>query len=366
MSELGTSVRRRRVLDRIGTRSITMTVAGAATLGLLLVMLLSPVPYAVQGAGPTFDALGSVEDVELISVSGTQTYPTSGELLLTTVTTAGGPGFPVDAGSVVRGWLDPGRRVLPVEAVIDPDVTAQEQDRIAQQQMTSSQENATVAALTSLGYEVPAELTIVGADPSMSADGVVREGDVITAITVGSERTDVPSYQHLADVLASTAPGTAVTLEVRRDGETADLELVTSDNGTGSSVLGVFLDADFTYPVDVHIQIDNVGGPSAGTMFALGIVDELTEGELTGGHVVAGTGTIDIQGAIGPIGGITLKMHAAERDGAEYFLVPAANCAEAVQDVPRGLGVVRVSSLAEARDAVEAIGQDRTEHLPTC
>ncbi|WP_159622820.1 PDZ domain-containing protein [Ruania rhizosphaerae] len=355
-----------RVLDRIGTRSITMTISGFATLGLLLLMLLTPVPYAVQGAGPTFDALGALEETELITVSGAQTYQTSGQLLLTTVTTAGGPGFPVDAGSVVRGWLDPGRRVLPVEAVIDPDVTAEEQDRLAQQQMSSSQENATVAALTALGYDVPAELTIVGADPQLGADGIVREGDVLTGIAVGSERTTVTTYQELAEVLAATPGGTPVLLEVDRDGETTDLEIVTTGNGDGGSVLGVFLDAEFSYPIDVHIQIDNVGGPSAGTMFALGIIDELTPGEMTGGHVVAGTGTISLEGTVGPIGGITLKMYAAERDGAEYFLAPAANCAEAAEDIPDGLHVVSVSTLEEARDAVEAIGDGQTDGLPSC
>ncbi|SED70937.1 YlbL family protein [Ruania alba] len=352
--------------DRIGTRSITMLVSGTLTLGLLLLMLLTPVPYAVQGAGPTFDALGEVSDTELITISGAETYPTSGELRLTTVTTAGGPGFPVDAGSVVRGWLDPGRRVLPVEGVIDPDVTEEEQDRIASQQMISSQENATVAALSSLGYDVPAELTMVGADPTMGAHGVVEGGDVISGISSGGTYYEVPTYQALADVLDQTPASSTVTLEVDRDGERTDLEIVTTDDGTGASVLGIYLDAEFEYPVDVQIQIDNVGGPSAGTMFALGIVDRLTEGELTGGHVVAGTGTISLDGTVGPIGGITLKMYAAERDGAEFFLAPAGNCAEAVDAVPDGLQVVRVSTLAEARDAVEAIADGDTADLPSC
>ncbi|UFU05558.1 YlbL family protein [Ruania halotolerans] len=351
---------------RVGSRSITMLISGVATLGLLLIMMLTPVPYAIQGAGPTFDTLGEVSDTELITISGAETYPTDGQLRLTTVTTAGGPGFPVDTGSVVRGWVDPGRRVLPVEGVIDPEVTEQEQEQIAAQQMISSQENATVAALTSLGYEVPAELEVVGADPTMGADGVVAEGDVVTAISSAGARTEVTTYQALANVLDETPAGSIVTLEVLRDGEETELDVVTTDDGAGMSVLGIYLDAEFEYPVDVQIQIDNVGGPSAGTMFALGIVDLLTEGELTGGHVVAGTGTISLEGTVGPIGGITLKMFAAERDGAEFFLAPSGNCGEVSGAVPDGLQVIAISTLEEARDAVESIADGDTADLPAC
>ncbi|MFV0252367.1 MAG: PDZ domain-containing protein [Beutenbergiaceae bacterium] len=355
------------LLLRLGItpRFVTMVLAGAVTLLLLLWMLLRPVPYVVQAAGPTFNTLGDIDEVPLITVDGARTYATSGKLLLTTVTTAGGPEYPVYVGNVVAGWLT-SDKVVPVETVFDPSQTRQELDDASQAQMISSQENATVAALTELGYRVPAELTIVGAQQGLGADGVVREGDEIAAIETTGGQVAVETYNDLAQVLADTPPGSTVTLTVRRDGEARDLDIVTADDGSGGSVIGVFLDAEFDYPVDVEIQIDNVGGPSAGTMFALGIIDVLTPGELTGGEVVAGTGTISLGGAVGSIGGIRHKLAGAGAAGAEYFLAPASNCDEVIGYVPAGLQVIAVTTLAQARDAVESIGQGQAQDLPGC
>lgn len=343
-----------------------MVGSGVLAFVLLLAMLLLPVPYAVQAAGPTIDTLGERDGTPLITVEGAQTYATSGELLLTTVTTAGGPGFPVDSASVVRGWLAPTIKVVPVETVFDPSQTQDQLDEASQQQMISSQENATVAALTELGYDVPAELTIVGTQPGSGADGVALDGDLIGAITAAGVQTEVTTFADLAQVLAATAPGSTVVLTVERDGEATELEIVTGDDGLGGSVLGVYLDADFDYPVDVEIQIDAVGGPSAGTMFALGIIDMMTPGEMTGGRIVAGTGTISLGGMVGPIGGIEQKMAGAASDGAAYFLAPAANCDSVVGHIPDGLQVIKVSTLPQARAAVEAIGAGTAQDLPTC
>lgn len=352
---------------RIGTRAITMTAAGLVSFGLLVPMLLLPVPYAVEASGPTFNTLGTVAEHPLIVIDGAQTFPDDeGQLRLTTVTSAGGPGFPVTAGSVLRGWLSGHMLVQPAEAVFAPDVTEEERSHAAAQQMASSQQNATVAALTAQGYQVPAVLTIVGAVPDSGAAAVVQAKDVITGLRTPEGGHPIETYQDLADALAGTPPGSTVTLSVDRDGESADLEITTGDDGTGGSVLGVYLDAEYDYPIDVHIEIDNVGGPSAGTMFALGILDLLNPGPMAGGHVVAGTGTITPDGKVGPIGGIRLKMLGAVRDGAEYFLAPVSNCAEVVGHVPDGLQVIRMSTLAEAEQAVAAIADGTATDLPSC
>lgn len=347
-------------------RLITMTGAAVVTFALLLTMMTVDVPYGVRAPGPIVDTLESSGDVELITVEGTETYPTSGHLFLTTVTTAGGPGYEVDAGGVIRGWISPDIMVAPVESFFD---TSQTQDQISdasQQQMLSSQQNATVAALTALGHDVPARLTIVGVQAGSGSDGAVEDGDVITGIEVGGERTVVATYADLDDALERTDPGTTVQLEVERAGEVTPLPIVTGDDGAGGSVLGVFLAGEFDYPVDVHIEIENIGGPSAGTMFALGIIDKLTPGEMTGGNSIAGTGTISLGGDVGAIGGIRQKLAAARAGGAEYFLAPLANCAEVVGHVPNGLQVVGVSTLEEARAAVEAIAAGGGADLPSC
>jgi PDZ domain-containing protein len=132
------------------------------------------------------------------------------------------------------------------------------------------------------------------------------------------------------------------------------------------SLLGVLLDPQVELPVDVDFDIENIGGPSAGTMFALGIVDTLTPGEMTGGKSIAGTGTMDLAGNVGPIGGIRQKLVGASQAGAKWFLAPAGNCDEVVGHVPAGLDVVQVGTLGEARDAVEAIAAGDGGSLPTC
>ncbi|WP_420114916.1 PDZ domain-containing protein [Pseudactinotalea sp.] len=347
-------------------RLITMSASALAVFALLLTMMTVPVPYGVQAPGPIVDTLGDVNDVELISVEGVETYETSGDLFLTTVTTAGGPGYLVDAGAVIKGWVSPSTRVAPVEVFFDTSQTQEEIDNASSQQMLTSQQNATVAALTELGYDVPAVLTIVGTQPGSGSDGVVENGDVITGIETEAGTIDVVTFADLDGALAATSPGTTEQLQVDRDGEETGLPIVTGDDGTGRSVLGVFLSGEFDYPVDVHIQIDNIGGPSAGTMFALGIIDKLTPGELTGGHSIAGTGTISLGGLVGPIGGIRQKMAGALAGGAEYFLAPLSNCEEVVGHVPSGLQVVSVSTLEQARSAVEKIAAGDGADLPTC
>src|SRR5699024_7559359 len=203
--------RRLRRRYRVGPRGITMGISGVLAFALLAVMLSLPVPYAVEGPGPTFNTLGKVQDHRLISIDGQDTYSSDGQLRLTTVTSAGGPGFPVNAGSVIRGWLSPDMLVQPAEAVFGPDLTEAERQHMTTVQMTSSQRNATAAALTALGYKVPATMTIVGAYPQYDAADVVQEGDVITGLKTDDGEHELNSYTQLAAVLADTAPDSTVT-----------------------------------------------------------------------------------------------------------------------------------------------------------
>ncbi|WP_265520787.1 YlbL family protein [Oerskovia flava] len=342
-------------------RTMTLGVSLLVSTLLLAGLAVLPAPYAVRTPGPTEDTLGAQGDVPLIEIEGAETFPASGELLLTTVSVAGGPGYPANLTQVVQGWFQTSRSVGPVEEVFPRDRTREETEQQGQAEMVSSQENATVAALTELGYEVPATLTVAGAVEGTGSDGVVEEGDVITAMN-GAQ---VLSYEDLIDDLALVTPGDEVTLAVERDGEELDLTVTTGDND-GSALLGVYIDPAFDFPVDVTIQIDDIGGPSAGMMFALGIIDLLTPEDEAGGAIIAGTGTIGVEGNIGPIGGIRQKLYGALRDDATWFLVPSANCPEVDGNVPDGLQVARVATLSEARAAVTAIGAGEGDRLPTC
>jgi PDZ domain-containing protein len=142
---------------------------------------------------------------------------------------------------------------------------------------------------------------------------------------------------------------------------------VTPQEVQGTPLLGVGVSVDYEFPFDVTLRLDKVGGPSAGMMFALGIIDKTTPGELNGGETVAGTGTITASGTVGAIGGIRQKLYGARDAGASVFLAPASNCDEVVGHVPSGLDVYAVATLDDAVTALETVadGGD-TASLPTC
>ncbi len=343
-------------------RAITLSVTTVLLALLVALAVAVPLPYAISGPGPTRDTLGDEGDTPLIAISGAPTYPSTGELLLTTVSTAGGPGYPVTLGDVLRGWASSARSVLPVEEVFPASETREQIEEANQADMISSQENATVAALEELGYAVPTTLTVDSTMPQSGAEGVVEPGDVVTSL----DGVPVGSFAELSAGMDAVAAGDRVQLGVTRGGEPFELTVTTIDDGTGRAILGLFIDPTFDFPVDVSIKIDDIGGPSAGTMFALGIVDRLTPADEANGQVIAGTGTMDLTGSVGPIGGIQQKLVGARRDGATWFLAPEANCSEVVGHVPDGLSVLRISTLHDAREAITAIGAGTAGDLPGC
>lgn len=347
---------------RTSPRALTLSIGMLLTAVLLAVLVAMPAPYAVSSPGPTRDVLGEVDGTPLITITGADTYDSTGELRLTTVSGTGGPGFPSDVSRVLRGWFDESSVVQPVELVYPPEISQEQLDEQNTAAMVSSQENATVAALTELGYEVPATLTVAGTVEGADAADRLQEGDVILAM----DGTTLETYTQLIDLLDAVEPGDTITLTVLRDGEQVDVPIVTGTNQDGGAQIGVYIDPEFDLPVDVTIKIDDIGGPSAGTMFALGIVDKLTPEDEADGKVIAGTGTMDVTGDVGPIGGIRQKLAGALRDGASWFLAPADNCDDVVGHVPDGLRVVRVETLHDAREAMTAIGAGTGDDLPTC
>jgi PDZ domain-containing protein len=182
---------------------------------------------------------------------------------------------------------------------------------------------------------------------------VLRAEDVITSLD-GKPVTDAAALR--ADLRAHQ-PGDDVVIGFRRAGKDgkATVRTATSTDGEKRAVIGVELREDSEYPFTVTLKTDDVGGPSAGLMFALGIIEELTPGSMTNGVHVAGTGTISDDGVVGPIGGIQQKLIAAAKAGATHFLVPAGNFADAQQSAPDGLALHEVGSLKEALAALATI-----------
>lgn len=229
--------------------------------------------------------------------------------------------------------------------------------------MGSSQESAIAAALTELDIPVESVLTIAGVIDDTPADGVLEEGDEL----LSADGIPVAEVDELREVLLAAGVGTEVELGIRRGSEELAVGVTpVASEADGSPVIGVYAAPEYEFPIDVRIQLENVGGPSAGMMFALGIYDKLTPGELTGDQHIAGTGTIDGSGEVGAIGGIVQKMYGASGAGADWFLAPAANCSEVVGHIPSGLEVFAVATLDEAIATVEAIGDGDTAGLARC
>ncbi|MDO4606514.1 MAG: S16 family serine protease [Bowdeniella nasicola] len=359
---------------RIAKLSRRSYFAAVATFVLLLICALVPLPYVAEYPGPTVDVLSEYDGHELITVD--KPVDTGGPLRMTTVSVAGVPGTRMLAATLTQALLDPDVSIMPREALFPENQTEEENRQISAAQMNSSQENASIAALESMGREVKVDLLVAGMTEGSSAAEVLQEDDVITSIQVGDESAvPVQSYKALIGVLSKVPPKTDVTLTVKRAGQEIPVTVTTiqppapapgEDARTGS-LLGIFVYSRPTEDLGVEFGVgDRIGGPSAGLMFALGIIDKLTPGPLAGNHDVAGTGTIDVDGRVGPIGGIRQKMVGAKRDGARYFLIPAANCPEAVGHVPSGMQGIKVDNLDGALAAVKSISQGDTANLPQC
>lgn len=353
------SPRPRRALRRRGLESWALL--GSA--GLLLAGTVLPAPFVIEAPGPTFNTVGEHDGRQLLGVSGAPTYPSESVLDLTTVYVTGGPNKNVNVLTVLGSWLDPSASVVPADTLYPRDVSGEEADQYSMAAMSSSQEDSVAAALTHLGQDFGTRLSVQDTVPGGPAEGVLEHGDVLR----GVDGEPVPSLPSLKSAL-DAAGERGVTLQVERAGAPRDVEVDTvRDEASGNWQLGVFLLAAYDFPIDVAFELDEVGGPSAGLMFALGIVDEMTPGSIAGDRHVAGTGTITPEGEVGPIGGIRQKLEGAAAAGAEVFLAPEGNCAEAQGHVPEGLTVVSVRTLDDAVAAAETVGSGGDlSALPGC
>jgi len=330
---------------------------------LLIVAYLLPVPYVRFRPGPVFNALGDVNGQAVITVEGARTYETSGSLDVTTVYEEGGPGSPLTLIQAFRGWLDPSMTVVPRELLYDDDASAQQVEHEGVVQMQASEETAVVAALRYVGEPVHTDVVVESTIPDAPADGELQAGDVL--LKVDGKR--IHDATEVRDLVSAVEVGDDVDLVIKRGTQRQSLRLTTveSPDEKGRPVIGVLPTLTYRSPVKVDIKLADVGGPSAGLMFAMSVADKLTPGPLVGDRNVAGTGTMNVDGTIGAIGGIAQKMAGARSEGADFFLAPAENCSEVVGHVPDGLRVIRVETLADAVESVEML-DDANAALPTC
>ncbi|PRY69449.1 PDZ domain-containing protein [Glaciihabitans tibetensis] len=344
------------------------SILGLALVGITAVAFI-PAPYVIEKPGPVFDTLGSVsvegEEVPLIDIPDAETYETEGTLDMLTVSVAGNreqrPGW----FEIAASWLDPSNAVVPLNEIYPEGVTVEDTTTQSNIDMVNSQKQAIAAALTNLGYELPTTLTVAGTQEGAPAEGMLEAGDTIESLN-GQTFSDVSELQA---AIAANGVEDAASITIVRDGTEATVEIVPtlSSGDAPVPILGISVGNDYAFPIDVKIQLEKVGGPSAGMMFALGIIDKLTPGALNGGENVAGTGTITVDGDVGPIGGIRQKLYGAVDAGAEWFLAPEDNCDEVVGHVPDGLTVFAVGTLDESLAALSAIDTgEGLSALPTC
>ncbi len=341
-------------------RSLTLAIAGLATVIAVVLAVFLPVPYVILGAGPTLNTLGDDSSGQpLIVISGHQTYPTTGHLNMVTVSYQGGPGVNLNIFQALRAWLDPTESVVPESELFPPGQSAQETQAQDTAEMASSQELATAAALTQLHIAYTTEVTVASTVAGYPASKVLKSGDVIEAV----DGTKVTADSQLSSLITAHPAGTVLTLTVLRSGKTLTLPVASKESG-GAPIIGVQVQDQYKFPFNVQISVGDIGGPSAGMMFALGIIDKITPMNLTGGRFIAGTGEITPSGQVQPIGGIQQKMVGARDAGATIFLAPAGNCSDTVGAVPAGLQVVKVSTLSGAISDLEAIKAGKP--VPSC
>lgn len=328
---------------------------------LWVVALVVPLPYVTYRPGPTVDILAERRGQEIVEVSGAKAYHDGGELRLTTIY-VNQPQEHVNLFELMDAWVSRDDAVYPRSAVYAPDATDEDQDVESSVQMVSSQDTAIATALRELGYQVTEVVEVLHVADGLPAEGRLRVRDVL--LEVGGR--PVSSPQDVVEAVDAAPVDQPLDFRVRREGEELTVA-VTPREVEGDKRVGISPGPGFTFPIDVKVDVgEDIGGPSAGLMFSLAIYDTLTPGSLTGDAVVAGTGTVDGEGEVGPIGGVQQKIAGARASGAELFLVPAGNCDEAAGVDSGGTRLVRVATVHEAVEAITSWVADPAATLPTC
>ncbi|MGH9184044.1 MAG: YlbL family protein [Acidimicrobiales bacterium] len=312
--------------------------AGAAAI-LAAAALLVPLPLVVISPGA---ALSVPERVEL----GRDPDPVSGQLLLTTVALS----QPTAAGAL-EAWIDGDDEVFRQRDVIPPGIDPEEYTETQRQLFRESSRVAAAVGLRAAGLEVGVSgegAQVSGVLPGSPAEGRLRPRDVVTAL----DDRAIALASDLVAAVSRRAAGDEVTLTVRRGERDLRITVTLAQLGElGRPGLGVTVGTvglDFSLPFPVEVRQGSIGGPSAGLMTALTVYDLADPGDLTRGRAVAGTGTIDLDGRVGPVGGVRQKVDAAEAAAASVFLVPAEELDQARDAAGDDLEVVGVATLDDA------------------
>ncbi|WP_446664676.1 YlbL family protein [Flexivirga sp. B27] len=348
---------------RLSGRNIAVLVAAVVLVIAVAALNLIHVPKVILRPGPVTNTLGEKSGKPVIEVKGAKTYPTTGTLDFTTVSMAGGPRYPVSVLEWLKAkYLDSDAEIYPEEMWFPKGITSKQVEQQSTAEMTNSQQTAEVVAMRAAGVTVPETVRVVQLQKGAAAEGKLKTKDVLVEVNGHKVRT----LKSVSTAMAKVKAGATVPVTVQRAGKTVHLKVPTSAGDGGDAVFGIAISPAYKFPYDVKVNAGDVGGPSAGTMFTLAIYDKLTPGSLTGGHKVAGTGTMSEDGSVGPIGGIKQKMIGAKKAGAKFFLAPDSDCNEAKGHEPDGLTVIKVDNLKGALSALKQIRSGKTSGFPSC
>jgi PDZ domain-containing protein len=315
---------------------VTVVAGVLALIGLVFALNFYQLPVVALSPGPMEDVLARLK------VEGSPVYGSEGKLYLTSVGIDDNVRF-------YEALLDMANRdiqLVPRGRLYPEDQDSEEVDEENAQLMDRSKETATVVALREVGYDIePSGVRITQVVSGAPADGKLKAGDEI----LRADGRAVDSTEEVRKAITSHKPGERVDFRVKRDKDerTVSVEVQEVENEPRVGILLRDLFPDLPVKVTIETQ-NNIGGPSAGLMFTLSIIDKLTSEDLTGGRRIAGTGAIDLDGSVLPVGSVDEKLIAVHRLGVTTFLIPADNCDEVRGQVPDGLRLVKVAKLDDA------------------
>lgn len=347
-------------------RTLASIIVACLLLALGSAAALLPVPYVTMSPGPTVNVLGASGSKPVIDVRGHRTFPTRGDLRLTTVSVTN-PDRHVGLGEVLKAWFNRSRAVYPRDVIYPPNQSVGDVQQQSSVEMVGSQDTAVAAALTELGYHLPVQTEVLAVTARSPAAGKLRAKDRIQQV----DGVAIRKAEQVSATIQRSGVGRPASFVVRRGSTTRRVAITpeASPQDARRAVVGVQIGTGYDFPFDVSVRLgEDIGGPSAGLMFSLGVYDKLTPGSLTGGNDIAGTGTIDEAGHVGAIGGIQQKIVAARDAGATLFFVPPADCGSALHaDVRKDeIELVKAPTMHSAVQSLKTYVRDKHAHLPAC
>ena len=326
---------------------------------LILVGLLGFLPtsdYVVESPGPALNVNGKLKGKDIISVKNTN-IPTT-PLAMTTVSVQGCDDKGITYWQLIKSELTSSDAVVERDNVCPKNISEKTVSQMNAAQMTGSQDSAVVAAWQLTKPDAKFTLTVEQAVTD-SAKQAFNKGDkLVSIVDADSKSVQITNYKQLREVLEKLTPGKPIKLTIERGSATQEVSVVGAkpeDSSRKGAMLGITLNVNPPTGHEVTYAVENIGGPSAGMIFALDIAQRLEGKNYAGTTPVAGTGTIDLSGNVGAIGGIKQKMLGAKDEGYKVFLAPVGNCADVVGNEPKGMTVIPVSTLSEARTAMQRV-----------